>query len=141
MARPSRNDAQPSAHPVRVPINGARNILHVRGIPEDLHSCWVNDTDDNLQRYLEAGYTFWTGGDEIGDKKVDRDSRIDAKYAKKVGNGLTAYLMVCPQEVYLDECRRIAEDTDAREQTIFRQTDGKAGRYGKVEKEKLSPFS
>ena len=49
-----------SGHPNRTPINGSRNKLVLRGVPDHLHPCWVNDTDEgqNVQAYLDAGYSF-----------------------------------------------------------------------------------
>lgn len=119
----------------RTPINGTRNKLVLRGIPPHLHACWVNDSDegDNIQTYLDAGYSFWTNkGVTTADRHVNNDTQIGAVISRKVGNGVTAFAMVCPMEIYLDECRRIDEDTDARTESMFRNQKEKDGRYGNI---------
>lgn len=124
-----------SGHLNRTPIHGARNKLVLKGIPPHLHACWVNDSDegDNIQAYLDAGYTFWTStGVTTADRHVNNDSQIGAVISRKVGNGLTAFAMVCPIEIYQDECRRIDEDTDAKTETMFRHQKEKDGRYGNI---------
>lgn len=123
--------------PERVPINGRRDILSVKGIPENLHACWVADypenPGENLQRYLEAGYDFWTKDDvKVGDRHVNRGSQIGAKISRPGGNGVTLYLMVCPMDVYQDECRRISVEVDAKEATMYRDAKSAEARYGKL---------
>lgn len=103
----------------RTPINGPRNILTVSGIDtEKFHPCWVNDIDDNVNKYLEAGYDFvTTDGDVIiGDRQINRDSQIGAKVSKNVGNNTTAYLMVIPMEYFEEDMKAYNEDLDEREQ-------------------------
>ena len=124
-----------SGHLNRTPINGQRNKLVLKGVPPHLHACWVNDSDEgqNVQAYLDAGYSFWTSkGVTTQDRHVNTDSQVGAVISRNVGNGMTAFAMVCPTEIYLDECRRIDEDTDAKTETMFRNQESKAGRYGKI---------
>lgn len=117
--------------PKRVPINGSRDVLTVKGIPEDLHSCWVNDY--NVQRYLDAGYSYWTGTEPIGDRKVDKDSSMASSVmAKNVGNDVTAYLMVIPKELYDEDMKRFHADIDAQESILFRSQKQAEGRYGDI---------
>jgi hypothetical protein len=123
-----------SGHTERTPINGSRNLLTVKGIPSNLHPVWVNDVEDGqrIQQYLDAGYDFWMGDTKVGDNRVDGNSQIGKKVSRGVGNGVTAYLLVCPMEIYLDECRRIDEETDGRTEGMFRGMKEDSSRYGKV---------
>lgn len=133
MPRPIPSDS-PSGRTERTPINGNRNLLTVRGIPAHLHPCWVNDVEDGqrIQQYLDAGYDFWMGDNKVGDNRVDGNSQIGKKVSRGVGNGVIAYLMVCPMEIYLDECRRINEETDGKTESMFRGMKEDSSRYGKV---------
>lgn len=118
--------------PKRVPINGGRDILTVRGIPEDLHACWVNDY--NVQRYLDAGYSYWTGNASVGDRKVDDNSGMtDSVVSKNVGNGVTAYLMVLPIEAYTEDMKTFHQNIDSQESILFRSQKQAEGRYGNIE--------
>lgn len=82
----------------RVPINGIRDVLAVRGIREGFHPCWVNEP--LVPRYFEAGYTFVDYDVTFGSQHVNQGNTIGARYARDVGKGMTAYLMEIPQEWY-----------------------------------------
>lgn len=136
--RATRQEALPgrSERPSRVPINGERDILGVTGIPPEYHPCWVNDVSNNIQKYLDAGYLFWTGAVAVGDKKVDSDSPMSSGViSKNVGNDLTAYLMVVPMEYYLEDQAKIQVQVSEMESTMLRNTKQGEGRYGKVKVE------
>jgi len=130
-----RNElADRSGRPQRVPLQ-ARDILTVKGIPNELHACWVNDTENNLERYLDAGYAFWERPVNVGDKKVDSNSSMGHRISKNVGNGVTAWLMVIPKEIweqdFVSEQRKVAEG----EAALFRAMEKGEGRYGSVKQD------
>lgn len=116
-----------SERPTRTPINGSRDVLNVRGQEEGFHYCWVNE--DNVDRYLDGDYEFVTHEVIVGDKKLQA-AAIGAKHSKAVGNGVTAYLMRCPDEIYQDELKSIATKTNEVEATLH---DKAEGQYGNVE--------
>lgn len=119
------------SRPKRVPINGGRDILTVKGIPDDLHPCWVNDY--NVERYLEAGYSFWNGKAIVGDNKVDNASSLtDSVISKAVGNGVTAFVMVIPKELYDEDQKVMAQEIKEQEAILFRQQKQGEGRYGDI---------
>lgn len=119
------------SRPKRVPINGGRDILTVKGIPDDLHACWVNDY--NVERYQEAGYSFWTGKVIVGDNKVDNASSLtDSVVSKAVGNNVTAYVMVIPKELYDEDQKAMAQKIKEDEAILFRQQKQGEGRYGDI---------
>lgn len=120
--RPSKLNR--SERPSRSPINGSRDILNVRGQEEGFHYCWVNE--DNIDRYLSGDYEFVSHEVTVGDKKIEA-AAMGSKHSKAVGNGVTAYLMRCPNEVYEDEIRNINEKTDAIESTLKQKADGQYG--------------
>lgn len=119
------------SRPKRVPINGGRDILTVKGIPENLHACWVNDY--NVERYKDAGYSFWTGNVTVGDTKVDNASSLtDSVVSKAVGNNVTAYVMVIPKELYDEDQKAMAQEVKEKEAILFRQQKQGEGRYGDI---------
>ena len=121
-----------SERPQRVPINGLRDKIAVRGQEPGWHYCWVNE--DNVDSYLLGGYEFVTHEVRVGDRKIDNASMIGGKVATKAGNGITAFLMRCPQEIYEEEMALVQERTDDTEQSLRANLNsGADGRYGKVE--------
>lgn len=121
-----------SDRPKRVPINGARDKLTVKGIPDEYHACWVNEY--NVNRYLEAGYGFWTGSTVVGDNHVDSNTGMTTSHiSKQVGNGLTAHLMVIPKEFYEADQKELSDEISAKEAALFRSQKNAEGRYGNIE--------
>lgn len=118
-----------SERPKRVPIHGYRNIMGVAGLEKGWHYAWIND--DMVDRMLAAYYDFVEHEVIIGDRKVDAASSIGGKISKAVGNGVTAYLMRCPQEVKDEEDATLNAEIDASEETI-RGHKGQEGRYGDI---------
>ncbi len=120
----------------RTPINGSRNIMTVSGIDEEkFHPCWVNDTDDNLFKYIDAGYEFVLddGTIRVGDRSINRDSQLGTKVSKNVGNGITAYLMVIPKEYYEEDLAQYSKTIDDTEQDMLANAkQAVEGGYGSV---------
>jgi hypothetical protein len=136
MGRP-RNEDRPtslnrSERPKRVPINGLRDKLTVVGQEEGWHYCWVNE--DKVPRFTAANYEFVTHECVIGDRKVDNNTAIGGKHSMNVGNGVTAYLMRCPQEEFDEDRATELAEIKAREDAMKRELNSSSdGRYGKVE--------
>ncbi len=131
MRKTNQTEGAGSERPKRVPINGSREILSVSGIPDHLHPCWVNDIDNNIERYQGAGYGFWTGDAIVGDRKIDSDSPIGTGViSKNVGNGVTAFLMVVPVEYYKEDQEALAAEIKEKEAVLFRNLKQGEGRYG-----------
>lgn len=119
--RPTRGQTR-AERPKRVPINGDRDILAVQGIKPDMHPCWVNHY--NVQRYLDAGYTFVNYDVTFGSHHVNQGNSVGARYARDVGQGVTAYLMEIPLEYY--EQDRLAEAEELRRGEAALHTDARA---------------
>lgn len=121
-----------SERPTRVPINGLRDKMSVRGQQPGWHYCWVNE--DKVDRYISGGYEFVTHEVQVGDRKIDNASMIGGKVAMAVGNGITAYLLRCPEDIFKEEMSLVDERTDQTEQSLREGLNsGADGRYGKVE--------
>lgn len=118
-----------SARPKRVPIHGYKSKLDVKGLKPGMHGCWVNEP--NVERYLAAGYDFVNYDVVVGDRQVNAASQVGSRVSMAAGNGLTAYLMECPEEIYNEEMDEIARLADEKEQ-MMRQDSLGDGSYGEV---------
>ena len=117
--RPARGE--PRAERVqRVPINGIRDVLAVRGIREGFHPCWVNEP--LVPRYLEAGYTFVDYDVSFGSQHVNQGNTIGARYSRDMGKGMVGHLMEIPQEYYDQDRETEQAEVDAIEGQIRPQS-------------------
>lgn len=115
--RPARGQERRIEAPMRVPIDGLRNILDVHGIKPDMHPCWVNE--NQVDRFRAAGYTFVDyDGVTYGAYSVNQSNPLGARYAKNVGGGVYAYLMEIPQEIYDEDYRKQQAELDLKEAGI-----------------------
>lgn len=117
--------------PERTPVSGARNILNVRGIPDDKVARWVNDVDDNILRFKNAGYEFWLDTNvSVGDKTVNTSSGVGSPVTKPVGNGIIAYLMVQNKDWYNEDQAAKSQELNEQEADMFRELNNERdGRY------------
>ncbi len=133
--RPSSTER--ADRPTRVPIHGRRSVLEVKGQEPGYHYFWANDivnnAEGNLDRYLDAGYEFVTHQCIVGDRKVDAATSIGGKISKAVGNGVTAFLMRCPDEIYHEELAFMTHAADEVTAGIKASLNSKEeGKYGEV---------
>src|SRR5882762_1370888 len=125
--RPSKLNR--SNRPQRGAIHGKRNKITVTGTEAGFHYCWVNE--DNVERFLEDGYTFVTHEVKVGDKAINKDSQIGGKVSKNMGNSVTAYLMRCTEEIYQEIMDMLNQEVDETEQTMKGSLNqSKDGQYG-----------
>lgn len=119
----------------RVPLSTPRDLLACKGLPSNLHARWVNDVGDRIQRFLDAGYTFYTDKRlQVGDRTVNPDRQLGTVISKNVNpnsTGSVAYLMVIDQKLYEDDQQLKFKETDDLEETI--KNPSKEGQYGKTD--------
>lgn len=138
--RPSKVNR--SNRPTRTPINGYRDKLGVKGLEAGWHYAWINDY--NVDRYIEGGYDFVEHDVVIGDKQLDAASQVGGRYSKAVGNGVTGFLMRCPDEVYQEEMALLDADVDEVEKAlrdVFKSKARDDGHYGDVQIGDSKPIS
>ena len=127
-----------SAKPKRTPVSGARDILNFNEKKDGYVYRWVNDKDNRIQRFLEAGYTF-VGQDAdnrgqliSGDKSINNSSGVvSGVITKSVGKGDTSYLMAISEEYYEEDQSAKQTQIDKVESALTK-TSGQDGRYGDV---------
>lgn len=118
-----------SERPSRTPIHGLRDVLTVRGQEAGWHYCWV--ADYLLDRFIAAAYEFVNHDIIVGDRKLDKASQIDGKYAMKTGEN-SIYLMRLPEELYKQDTAELEARIDESEKAL-RQSSKGDGRYGSVD--------
>lgn len=125
--RPARGETR-AERPQRVPINGERDILAVKGVKEGMHAVWVNES--NVPRFKDAGYTFVDYDVSFGSYDVHQGNVFGARHARNVGNGTIAFLMEIPQEWY-DQDRKAEEDAlKASEGSMYAEARDKGLDHG-----------
>ena len=118
-----------SERPQRVPINGLRDKLSLKGCEPGFHYCIVNDY--NVDVYVAAGYDFVTHDLKIGDRHIDSSQAEGRKVSLPVGSGVIGYVMRIPQEWYDEDRLEEQRELDKTEETL--RQDRSDGRYGKLD--------
>jgi hypothetical protein len=120
---------EPSGRVRRQPV-GIRNRLSVRGQDPNYNYRFVNDQDDRVSRFQEAGYEFVPNSEvKIGDNRVDIDSTLGTNASVSVGNGMRAYLMRQKKEWY-DEDQKLKQDEIDKSEAGLKKPD--FGAYGEL---------
>jgi hypothetical protein len=99
MTRETRDE---QSRPKRISVSAQRDKLNVLGLDtKNFYYRWVNDTDDRILVFKNAGYEF-VDKSEIkasGDPTIDTSKGTDSRLRKGVGGGLVAFLMKLPIEI------------------------------------------
>ena len=91
---------EPSGRPQRTPV-GQRNILTVKGKDPSYVYRIVNDVDDRISQYKEAGYDIVPDASvAVGDKRVQSAGAIGTGKHLSVGQGTKAYVMRIRKDWY-----------------------------------------
>ena len=104
----------------RVPFGGPRQRLTINEQDPNFHYCWMNDTEDNIERALAAGYEFVKKGTvEVGDKDVhNQDSDLNSRVSKQLRD-FAVYLMRQPIEFHLEDQKLSQLEADKVDESIY----------------------
>ena len=118
----------PSGRVQRTPI-GTRNILTVKGKDPNYVYRHVNDIDDRISQFQEAGYELVQDESvQVGDKRVNSTSSLGSAKAVSVGQGTKAYLMRIKREWYEeDQARKLSNVAEIERATKDKALDGTYG--------------
>lgn len=118
----------PSGRPQRTPI-GQRNILTVKGKEPGYEYRIVNDIDDRIEQFKEAGYELVAeDAAKVGDKRVNAASATGSVKEISVGQGTKAYLMRIKSEYFEeDKARKLAQVKEIERATTAKALDGTYG--------------
>lgn len=119
---------EPSGRPQRTPV-GQRNILTVKGKDPNYHYRIVNDIDDRIAQYKEAGYEIvLDNAVSVGDKRVNAASAVGSGKQLSVGQGTKAYVMRIPKDWYNeDQTTKLAQVAAVEQATREKALDGTYG--------------
>lgn len=118
----------PSGRPQRTPI-GTRNILTVKGKDPNFEYRIVNDTDDRITQFQEAGYELVPNeAVTVGDKRVNAPTSLSSNKQISVGQGTKAYLMRIRKEWYQeDQVAKLGQVAALEQATKEKALDGTYG--------------
>lgn len=139
--RPTREEMLKTERPDRVPVWEAnRNKMIVKGQDnENFYYRWVNEKthrgEEKLQAFLQGGYEFCTReqGLSIDGPGVDKSDGTDSRISRGVGNGLSAYLMRIPKELWVQDQRRKEETLNKPLEDEMKRKLKEASDYGRAD--------
>lgn len=120
----------------RIPLR-ERNVLTIEDKykREDFTYRWVNDTENRIQMFREAGWEPVLDTEqviEIGDDSVGRESRKGTIVKKSVNEKMDTVLMRLPKDIYDEEQAIKQRELDKSEKAMKRDEQNKEGRYGEI---------
>lgn len=122
------NQTAPQKKRTRVPINGHRTILEVKGKEPGFHYAWIGE--NMVFAAQEAGYEHVRHPVQVGTERIDV-SRMptDSYVTRNVGGMKIAYLMRQPQEFRDEDMAEIHARIDEQERARVRDasSDGLSG--------------
>lgn len=118
----------PSGRPQRTPV-GTRNILTVKGKDPNYEYRIVNDVDDRVAQFLEAGYELVDDETvQVGDKRVNAPTSLGSKKEISVGQGVKGRVMRIKREWFEeDQARKLAHVAEIERATKEKALDGTYG--------------
>ena len=108
--------------PKRIPVSGAaRNVLTVDNQDENFVYRWVNDKDQRIRKFQQAGYEFVNDDVVVGDgPRAGEASTLGDNVSKEVGLGTMSYLMKIPREFYEEDQKAKHDGVADTEDSIYR---------------------
>lgn len=131
MAEKEAISKAPVGRVTRTPV-GQRNILTVKGKDPNYEYRIVNDVEDRIAQFQEAGYELVPDDAvDVGDKRVSQGTSVGSKKVFSVGQGTKAYVMRIKKEWYEEDQRAKQRRVDAQESSI--REKALDGTYGKLD--------
>lgn len=120
----------------RISPNQQQKRLVAHYVPDGFHACFVNDEDNgqNIKNYLRAGYTF-PMDTKINGKSIHESHSGIENVQQYVGGGITAHLMLIPEELYQQDVAAPALKSHNLVKSISRRTpqgNGEISFYNKT---------
>jgi hypothetical protein len=120
----------PAGRPKRIPV-GSRNRLDVIGKDPNFVYRIVNDVDDRVERFKQAGYELVDVSESrLSSQRVGTGTPEGTMASMPVGMGTTGYLMKIPKEWYEEDQRLKQVQIDASEESIKKPNID--GAYGEI---------
>ena len=118
----------PSGRVTRTPV-GQRNILTVKGTDPNFVYRIVNDVDDRVSQFQEAGYELVADDAvKVGDKRLNATSSLGSHKRLSVGQGTKAVVMRIKREWYEeDQAAKLASVAESENATREKALSGTYG--------------
>ena len=118
----------PSGRVSRTPV-GQRNILTVKGKDPNFVYRVVNDKDDRIEQFKEAGYELVADeAVKVGDKRVNAATSIGSHKQLSVGQGTKAVVMRIRRDWYEeDQAAKLSHVAAVEDATRKKALDGTYG--------------
>ena len=121
----------PVSRVTRTPVS-QRNILTVKGKDPAYEYRIVNDVEDRITQFLEAGYEIVQNDTvEVGDKRASTGTPVGSAKQLSVGGGTKAFVMKIKKEWYDEDQNAKLRLVSAQENSI--KDKALDGNYGKLE--------
>lgn len=125
---------EPSGRVRRTQMGGKRNVLTVEGKESGYHYRIVNDTEDRVSTFKEAGYEVVAAKNvKIGEKRVEQTSEEGSIAQFSVGGGVKGVLMRQRDDWYKEDQLGKQAYIDETERATLEDARKAPGRYGKIE--------
>lgn len=127
------NTQEASARPKRIPIS-SRNRLEIKQRDDGFSYRIVNDVDDRVSRFQDAGYEVCSNEQvgAVGSRRVDGATPVGSVAHFSVGKGTQAVVMRVPKEYATADAKAKQNEIDAVESTM-KGDARKAADYGTVD--------
>ena len=121
----------PAGRVTRTPV-GQRNILTVKGKDPAFEYRIVNDVEDRITQFQEAGYEIVQSDSvDVGDKRASNGTSIGSAKQLSVGQGTKAFVMKIKKEWY-DEDQRAKQRQIAATESAIKEPSLNGSDYGNV---------
>lgn len=114
--------SQPKNRPNRTPIH-MRNVMTVKSQDANKVLRWVNDTDDRVQAFKDAGYTVVQRATQVGDNRADTAKQLGSAVERPVGGGGRAVLMEIDKDFYQQDQADKEKRIKTTEESMFPKVD------------------
>ncbi len=113
----------------RIPI-GERSQRRLANVPRDpnFYGRWVNDIDNNINDYKDAGYEFVEGKIDTRIIKDNEPSKYGSVISQHAGNGVRCYYMRLPIKYRNEDLLTKAEKVARSTQSAYDTKDRNFGR-------------
>lgn len=101
----------------RIPVSGARDILTLKNKDPNYEYRWVLDVPGRLDRYRDGGWEVVTEDLEVGQKTVDKETKIGSAVTKRSGATMLVAMRI-PKEWYDEDQAAKQEKVDFLEDSM-----------------------
>lgn len=110
--------SKPANRPQRTPLY-ARNVLKTDNNNPNKVQRIVNDVDDRVEHFINAGYTPVQRPTKVGDNRADVASQLGSVVERPVGGGVRGVLMEIDRDLYDEDQRAKESMISEKEKAIY----------------------